>query len=419
MSFLKVGSNDQFLSPLSFRKNFVWSFVGNTIFNACQWGILVVLAKIGSPEIVGKFALGLAITAPIFMLSNMNLASIQATDINDAYSLDQYLGFRIVCSGFSLLAVVLILWLGGYSPDVCLIVLLVGFGKAVESMSDILYGLFQRHERLDLQACSLVIKGLLALIVTSITLVLTKKLVIALLFQAFVWAFRYLFFDKKNATRFKPVSYTFNYSVITSQFKLAFPLGIVAGLSSLAQQMPRIFLEKSYGAGELGLFAAISSFMTFGNMITMSMSRSAAPKLARYYSNNAFKSFKRFLKKLIVIGAGMGIVGIVGAELVGKLILRVAFGSQYSERNDVLIWTMAGTGLIMAATFLGTAATAARIIRPQAGIHAGKVAVAAISAIFFVPRFGLLGAAWTLIATYLYSSVAYLLLINRVFVNRH
>ncbi|MGI8856402.1 MAG: hypothetical protein ACR2JW_11675, partial [Thermomicrobiales bacterium] len=53
----------------SLRANFSWTFVGNVVYAACQWGMLVVLAKLGSPEVVGQFALGLAITAPVIMLT--------------------------------------------------------------------------------------------------------------------------------------------------------------------------------------------------------------------------------------------------------------------------------------------------------------------------------------------------------------
>jgi hypothetical protein len=50
---------------LSLRRNFAWTVLGNVTYAACQWGMLVALAKLGSPEMVGQFALGLAIGAPV------------------------------------------------------------------------------------------------------------------------------------------------------------------------------------------------------------------------------------------------------------------------------------------------------------------------------------------------------------------
>ena len=68
---------------LSLRQNFKWNFVGNFVYGACQWGMLVVLAKLTSPEMVGRFALGLAITAPIVLLSQLQLHGVQETDARD------------------------------------------------------------------------------------------------------------------------------------------------------------------------------------------------------------------------------------------------------------------------------------------------------------------------------------------------
>ena len=65
---------------LSFRGNFSWTFVGNFVFSACSWATLVVLAKLSTPEMVGRFALGIAVTAPILMFSSLQLGMIQATD---------------------------------------------------------------------------------------------------------------------------------------------------------------------------------------------------------------------------------------------------------------------------------------------------------------------------------------------------
>jgi len=36
------------------------------IYSGCQWGTLVLLAKLGNPTMVGQYSLALAIATPIF-----------------------------------------------------------------------------------------------------------------------------------------------------------------------------------------------------------------------------------------------------------------------------------------------------------------------------------------------------------------
>ena len=91
--------------PLSLRSNFSWTFAGNVVYAGCQWGMLMVLAKLGSPEWSGQFALGLAVTAPIIMLTNLQLRAIQATDARREYRFGHYLALRLATTALALLVI--------------------------------------------------------------------------------------------------------------------------------------------------------------------------------------------------------------------------------------------------------------------------------------------------------------------------
>ena len=43
----------------SLRRNFSWALVGNLTYSASQFLALVMLAKLGSAEIVGRYSYGL------------------------------------------------------------------------------------------------------------------------------------------------------------------------------------------------------------------------------------------------------------------------------------------------------------------------------------------------------------------------
>ena len=61
------------VSGLSLRSNFAWVLAGNLVYAACQWGMIVALAKLGSSYMVGQFSLGLAIATPVLMFTNLHL----------------------------------------------------------------------------------------------------------------------------------------------------------------------------------------------------------------------------------------------------------------------------------------------------------------------------------------------------------
>src|SRR5205807_111503 len=94
----------------SLRSNFKWTFAGNVIYAACQWGMLSVLAKAGSAATVGQFALGLAVAAPVFMFSNLQLRAVQATDARSEYEFADYFTLRVLASALGLMVVAGLAW---------------------------------------------------------------------------------------------------------------------------------------------------------------------------------------------------------------------------------------------------------------------------------------------------------------------
>ena len=62
--------------------------------------MVIVLAKLGSPEHLGQFAFGLAMTAPVFMFSTLRLRDVQATDAKNEYRFGDYFALRIMTTTF-------------------------------------------------------------------------------------------------------------------------------------------------------------------------------------------------------------------------------------------------------------------------------------------------------------------------------
>ncbi len=88
--------------PASLRRNFSWTMLGNVFFAGCQWAMLAALAKLGSTEMVGQFALATAIATPIMVFSNLKLRAVLASDANDEYSFSDYFSLRLITTSLHL-----------------------------------------------------------------------------------------------------------------------------------------------------------------------------------------------------------------------------------------------------------------------------------------------------------------------------
>ncbi len=103
------GDSELYPSPprtLRLRENFAWTLAGSAFYHACQWGVLVVLARLEDAETVGRFALALALSAPVMIFANLHLRAVLVTDAGGEHTFAEYLGLRLVAStvGFVLIA---------------------------------------------------------------------------------------------------------------------------------------------------------------------------------------------------------------------------------------------------------------------------------------------------------------------------
>lgn len=391
--------------PLSLRRNFSWTFIGNIIYAGCQWGMLVLLTKIVSPEMVGQFTLGLAINTPIFMFTNLQLRQIQATDAKGKYLFADYLGLRIVCVSSAVILLTIIILNTEHQQDTSLVILLVGLAKAVDALSDIFYGLFQQHERMDRMAKSMILKGLLSLFMLGIGVYLTDSVVGGVVGLIIAWALILVVYDFRSGalilnqnlppsqTTSKILLPRLQARTLASLAWLALPMGLVMMLISLGDNMPRYFIEQYLGVRELGIFSTIAYLMITGDMVVLALGQSAIPRLAKYYAEVNSNAFRGLLLKLVGIGALLGTTAILIALIAGKQILTLIYRPEYGQYASLLVWLMVAAAIKYMSSFLGQGMTAARFFRVQMPLSALVAITSGIACIWLLPTYGLFGAA--------------------------
>lgn len=416
--------------PLTLRRNFSWTFAGNVVYAACQWGMLVVLAKFGSPEMVGQFTLGLAVTAPVVMFTNLQLRGVQATDARQQYVFGDYLGLRLISTGLALLIIVGITLIAGYRRETSLVILVVGLAKAFESISDVFYGLIQQHERMDRIAISMMIKGPISLLMFGIGVYLTHSVLWGAVGLAIAWGLVLIGYDIRsgalilNTYSQEPQVEVTGYPELAVALRprwqlkilgkltwLALPLGFVMMLISLNINIPRYFIERYLGERELGFFAAISYLLVLSGMLVSALGQSASPRLAKYYAVGNSTAFRTLLLKLVGIGALLGGAGVLVAVVAGREILTLIYRPDYAEYADLFVLLMVATAISDVTSFLGYGMTAARYFRIQMPLFVLVTSTSAIACFWLVPSIGLRGAAIALLIAAIVQTVITLAII--------
>lgn len=401
--------------------------MGNVVYAACQWGMLVAIAKFGSPEMVGQFTLGLAITAPVLMFTNLHLRTVQVTDAKRQFLFGDYLALRIIGTTLGMLTIGIIVATAGYRQDTSLSILWIAIAKAFESISDVCYGLIQQNEQMDRIARSMIVKGILSLILMTLGVYISGGVLWGTIGLAVAWGIVLVCLDLPNASKFT-IDSSLSQSVKTrtslQPFKLAkilphlnitmpqcrwdvetltklawlsLPLGLVMMLISLNLNVPRYFIQNYLGEKTLGIFGALSYLMVAGSIVIAALCESASSRLAKYYAAAERRKFGMLLVKLMTICGGFGLGGILLASIGGKQVITMLYRPEYAQHQEVFIWLMLAAGISYVSSALGYAMTAARYFRVQIPLFMVVTATSALGCVWLIPLLGMKGAALALV----------------------
>jgi O-antigen/teichoic acid export membrane protein len=380
----------------SLRSNFGWTLVGNVAYSACQWGMISALAKLGNTALVGKFALGLAITAPVFMFTNLQLRAVQATDARSEFAFSDYFTLRLLASlaGFS--AISLIAFGGRYDWRTGTIILLVGLSKMVESLSDVIAGLLQKVERLDRVSISLMLKGAFSLLVFGAVFSYARNLMAAVAGLVIAWFSVFVFYDlrqARNVIQDTDGFFAFRWRHLKALAQVSAPLGIVMTLISLNVNIPRYILEHALGPSELGIFASLAYLLVAISLVVNALGQSVSSRLARMFAEGQSARFRKLLGKLLTLAAMALVVGVPAAQLAGRSLLTFIYRPEYGQHVSLFVIMVATTGVSAIASFLGYGITAARAFRAAVPVTVASTLTTVIFSVELIPRYGGSGAA--------------------------
>lgn len=406
------------MRALSMRANMSWTLIGNMTYAATQWGVIVVIARLASPEAVGQYALGLAITAPIMLFASLKLRALQATDARCEYAFGHYLALRLIATMIALVIIAALAIGGGYSSETLTVILLVAAIKAFDSLGDIVHGFLQQRERMDRIALSRMFTGVTQVMVCAGALAMTRNVVAATAGMALVSALVALTYDVRSARLLRSSSETlmpvWDWTPLRRLAALGVPAGLTITLGSLTINIPRYVVAHRFDERDLGMFAAISAVALAGGMLVTALAQSAAPRLALYYAARNWRAFDGLLVRLIGTGTAFGAAGLLGAILFGHDALALLYGAAYAVHTDVLVWMMAACALQFGYVFLGSAINAMRRFTVQLPIQVVSCLIVAGGSMALVGPYGLAGGAMAICGANLFEAIAHGVIIWRI-----
>ena len=384
----------------------LWLALSNIIKSLSQWGILVILVKFFSTEDVGCYTFGLAIAAPIFMLSDMQLKSVLVVepvtgfDNFRVYQIIRLLSTSIATGG---LIIYCILY-----REINWIIIAVVIYKMMESLIDILYGYLQKRDRMVWMSKSDIAKTLLSVSTCFLLTVWLRNIVTSLLSIVFIsmilYVVDYIYIRHQFLPKVDKVSFKMALGII----KKSLPLGISVLFTSYITNYPRITIEGICGPEMLAYFGSYSYFVIGIFQIQAPIQTFLRQRLSKNFHDSNIKEFKSKVDKAILVFLGIGVLFLIGFYSVGDVILRILYKESYVEYSDVIYYLIVSQLLMSISGIYATAVLSFNIYTKQAFISFGVFIIVLLCSKFLISNYGIYGGGYISLIAAIISVVCYM-----------
>lgn len=381
----------------SVRRNAAWLLIGNIATAAAQCGITIVLSKLGSEAIQGRFSLCMNIAAPLSILLALNLRALILTDVTEQFAFHEYMAVRLISCVAMVpvcVAIGLAIWLAGkFDGAFVLVLAVVGAFKAVEWVSEMCQSAFQKRQRMEFAAISQTLRATLVLVAAGIVMFATRSLLAVCIAWLAVSVAVLMSYDFTHVRRFDTPWGRTNARRLRAIVRQAIPLVVTIVLLSLNTNLSSYIIAGHCSLEEVGYFTAMNYVVQALALAFVAVGTAAIPRMAEHFQSDPARLWPLLTKGAMLVGA-IAVAAFVGSLLWGRWFLTVAYRASYAEHVHVL-WILTGGSLLIGlASLAGFAATACRVFRASAAVWAVVVVVTLVGGLVLVPRWRISGAAW-------------------------
>lgn len=365
--------------------------IGTFIYFFFQWLTTVLVVRLADFAQAGIFSLVISFTNIFFFVALYGVRTFQVSDVEGEFSDGQYIGYRLLTCGLSLILLLGVL-VGCYHTDPYFIlcaILYMGY-KYLEAATDVLFGVMQRINAYRTIAISYFLKGIFPVLAFSGALVLKLDLVFAILGMVLTYLAVVLVYDLKHLRAETNIIPSFR--GISPLFKKCFLLMLFTLIIPYMNYITRFAIGKEMGSTMLGYYSSISVVIVVMTTIASSVWCVLIPHLRELYLSWQNAKLMQLLFAILLATVVTGGLAIGAGEVLGKWAFVLLFGQEIIPYTGLLTPVLFASILLTLVSLFSTLLATFRHTKSMIVCNLLGAALCSVTAIPFTKAQGLLGA---------------------------
>lgn len=314
-----------------FRKNFIWNTLG-TGFNAFNsLFFMIIVTRANGVDQAGIFTIAFSTACILYAIGLYAGRIYQVTELNKNISDKDFIVSRITTNILMIIFLIAFCLLKKYDIEKFTIFLLLTIYKALEAFSDVIYGILQKNNNLDIVGKSLFLKSLLSIIVFLFIDIITKNMILSIISMIIVCLLIIFFYDFKKTYKYIDLKIKVNMANVYSILKKGFFTFAISFLGMYVLNAPKYSIDTYLTNNYQTIFGIIVMPATVIGLVAQFLIHPYLNQIVALYENKDLKNLKKLLTKLILLIIGFGFISIILAYLFGTQILGIIYGLDLSS----------------------------------------------------------------------------------------
>lgn len=327
-----------------FKKNFIWNILG-TGFNAFNsLFFMITVTRINGLDNAGIFTIAFSTACIIYIIGVYAGRIYQVTEPDKTITDKEYIINRIITTISMIVLVILFCLIKKYTLFKTTIFILLTTYKALEAFSDVIYGILQKNEKLDIVGKSLFFKSIISVILFILIDFITKNLIISICSIIIINIILIIIYDLKNSLQYVDLKSKVNKNNIMKIFKSGFFTFAIAFLGIYILNAPKYAIDSYLENNYQTIFGIIVMPATMIGLVAQFLIHPYLNQILELYQKRDLTKLNKLILRLIFVIIGVGAISSLLAYFLGPEVLGLIYGIDLTAyRISLLIIIIAST----------------------------------------------------------------------------
>lgn len=391
------------------KKDFLWNTIGTGINAFNSLFFLIIVTRLNGVRDAGVFTVAFA-SANLFNIIGVYSGRVyQVTDRSKLSDYD-YFVHKIITCVIMMIITILFVFIRNYNILKSSIVLVLCLMKCLEAFSEVIYAFFQKNNHLYKVGISLTMKNIAGLFVFLIINLVTRNLLVSVIFLVAVYFLFIYCYDIKQVDWNVVLKKKIVISNIYMIFKKGFFTFCLSFLTMYLLNIPRYVIDSKMSDVYSTIFGILIMPSTIMVLLVQFMFHPVLLTMKKSLMSN-IKQFKLLVCKLFVAILCLGIVVIFISFLVGIPFLEFVYNIKLNDYKECLMIIMCGAVLYGIVIMLSNVLITMRVTFLQVIIYLVNSILCLCLSNQFVISFGIYGVCLAYTISMLITCVCFVILL--------